>query len=721
MDKYRVLRLNRRELLKWGGAAVLGGVADLRPRAAFGEERKLLCEEMPELSPCPVEDPLELTEFYPTSPFILEPFKDPLVIPPPLRPVSLSDFTRGGLDGPDRGRQASDGGTHQIWPTDLRLPEPVLYRIDLLVRPKNFTTSKVLPIDAFGNEVACPKDGAPGQHSLPSSTMWMFNETFPGPMINAEYDRPVLVRFVNRLNEEDYGLDSGDFGAPCRQSLVHLHNGHTAPESDGNPNFKFEGYFPTQWVDNLYLNFPPGKDERERRSEKQSFLWYHDHFEGYTGANVYKGLVGIYPIYDPDLDPGDEKSPGRYGNALRLPGVRKDNTSERTFKVEYDIPLVFYDCRLNDGVTPHKDFHNGCGETKPESWGTTFFRHFPDGGFVGDVFTVNGTAYPVLEVKRRKYRFRLLDASIARIYEFKLMSSSGGPKAAPGAQGQWTLPDGEQSMRFTQIASEGGLLPFPRFRNSIELWPSKRREVVIDFTKYLDGSPTTKGDVIYLVNVLAMPDGRKQSRDELDRDFRVPVLKFVIGDIAEDNSQVPSCLRPLPDIDLNVPRQRFDLERGGLSGGLSALLPGGENINKVHPELKETEWLINGRPFLHEVPLAFPRKDQPEIWIVKNHGGGWVHPMHFHQEEHQVLSVNGVNIPRERCGGSVTDERLAEYMGKEDTVPLAPNDEFVIYRNFRTFPAEGFREAKYVAHCHNLAHEDHTMMFGWTIVPKSQA
>jgi FtsP/CotA-like multicopper oxidase with cupredoxin domain len=24
---------------------------------------------------------------------------------------------------------------------------------------------------------------------------------------------------------------------------------------------------------------------------------------------------------------------------------------------------------------------------------------------------------------------------------------------------------------------------------------------------------------------------------------------------------------------------------------------------------------------------------------------------------------------------------------------------------------------KYVSHCHNLAHEDHAMMFGWEIVP----
>ena len=41
--------------------------------------------------------------------------------------------------------------------------------------------------------------------------------------------------------------------------------------------------------------------------------------------------------------------------------------------------------------------------------------------------TVNGTANPVLEVKRRKYRFRFLDASISRIYEFKLMASTQGP------------------------------------------------------------------------------------------------------------------------------------------------------------------------------------------------------------------------------------------------------------------------------------------------------
>ena len=47
--------------------------------------------------------------------------------------------------------------------------------------------------------------------------------------------------------------------------------------------------------------------------------------------------------------------------------------------------------------------------------------------------------------------------------------------------------------------------------------------------------------------------------------------------------------------------------------------------------------------------------------------------------------------------------------GKDDVIALDPSEEVWVYRKFRTFVG------KYVAHCHNLAHEDHAMMFGWTI------
>ena len=192
----------------------------------------------------------------------------------------------------------------------------------------------------------------------------------------------------------------------------------------------------------------------------------------HTGSNVYKGMVGLYPIYDPKngMDTGDERA----GPAPARASAR-DNP-DGSFDVDYDIPLALYDCRLDDGVTIHKDIHDTRASTRPpatrathpEWWGKTFFQHFPSHGFVGDIFTVNGTAYPVLHVKRRKYRFRFLDASVARIYELKLMSSTKGPKSAVSLgytgdelDGQYRIPDGQQCMKWTQIASDGGLLAVP--------------------------------------------------------------------------------------------------------------------------------------------------------------------------------------------------------------------------------------------------------------------
>jgi FtsP/CotA-like multicopper oxidase with cupredoxin domain len=274
----------------------------------------------------------------------------------------------------------------------------------------------------------------------------------------------------------------------------------------------------------------------------QSFLWFHDHRMHHTGANVYKGMVGLMPFYDPGvphipgsgLDPGDET--GTFGasgkrktssTALRLPGRRVDN-SDGTFDVKYDIPMALYDCALDDGITQHQDWHNGCGETRPEWWGQTFFRHYPNHGFVGDIFTVNCVAYPVLRVYRRKYRLRFLGASIARCYDLWLMSSSTPPQPVPGLQGQWQLPAGQQSMQMTQIASEGGLLPTAVVQDHVEIWPAKRREFIVDFTKYLDGTPTTPGDVIYLVNTMFMPTGRKPVLPG-EIDFNAPIVVARFG------------------------------------------------------------------------------------------------------------------------------------------------------------------------------------------------
>ena len=222
----------------------------------------------------------------------------------------------------------------------------------------------------------------------------------------------------------------------------------------------------------------------------------------------------------------------------------------------------------------------------------------------------------------------------------------------------------------------------------------------------MDGTPTTKGDVIYLTNIMKMGNGRKpdaSSRMGLDPNYKVPVLKFVIGDPAPDNSQIPAptkLLRPLPPLPANWRsmldnRMIFELERGSAGG--------------------ELEWLINGEIFEpHTVgrskknragnePLASQRKGSFGLWELRNGGGGWVHPMHMHQEEHRIVMREDRDVTRSVDPGHPDDA------SREDTIALDPGESVICFRGFRGFTGP------YVAHCHNLAHEDHAMMFGWEI------
>jgi FtsP/CotA-like multicopper oxidase with cupredoxin domain len=418
----------------------------------------------------------------------------------------------------------------------------------------------------------------------------------------------------------------------------------------------------------------------------------------HTGANVYKGMVGLFPMYDPGipaagggilpgtgLDTGNESDPAPN---LKLPGVRI-NHANGIFDVKYDIPMAFYDCALDDGITPHADLHVDdavCGNTHPEQWGKTFFRHFPNHGFVGDVFTVNGTAYPVLHVNRRKYRFRFLGASVARIYDLCLMKSAAGPQPRPGTQGQWQIPDGQLATPLTQIACMGGLLPTPVVTDYAQIWPATRNEHVIDFSQF------QQGEVIYLTNVLRMENGRlpifEPNTPVNDREYKVPLVRIVIGGLPpeEDLSVMPQpgdVLRPMPVIPnaaalAALPHASFILKRTGTFG-------------------EENSWVINDLPFDPLVPLHTVKRGQPEVWTNINGGGGWVHPMHMHMEEHTILDRVGSENPH------------PDDTGKSDVTNLDPGEQVQFYRNFRTFTG------RYVAHCHNLAHEDHNMMFGWTI------
>jgi FtsP/CotA-like multicopper oxidase with cupredoxin domain len=237
-----------------------------------------------------------------------------------------------------------------------------------------------------------------------------------------------------------------------------------------------------------------------------------------------------------------------------------------------------------------------------------------------------------------------------------------------------------------------------------------------------------------------MPDGRMPTSP--DPGYKVPLIKIVIdGDLpaGEKDNSVPVTdllnrpLRPQPDVILadgrTYPVSALFDRNGKPISALQKMLDnrrqfklerGGSTDLRLPNEPNDNEWSINGHPFDQTINVldqrnrpTTPRQGVPEIWEIINGGGGWVHPMHMHMEEHHIIMRNGK--PAQGYPGAPNDPRHADDTGKDDVVLMDPSESVMLYRNFRTFLG------KYVAHCHNLAHEDHAMMFGWEIIPNGSS
>jgi FtsP/CotA-like multicopper oxidase with cupredoxin domain len=65
---------------------------------------------------------------------------------------------------------------------------------------------------------------------LPADDCWAFNGQFPGPRIHAKTGKPVIIRWKYDLPSV---AEHRGYGRPT--PTIHLHNGHVASDSDGNP------------------------------------------------------------------------------------------------------------------------------------------------------------------------------------------------------------------------------------------------------------------------------------------------------------------------------------------------------------------------------------------------------------------------------------------------------------------------------------------------------
>jgi spore coat protein A len=295
--------------------------------------------------------------------------------------------------------------------------------------------------------------------------------------------------------------------------------------------------------------------------QRAATLWYHDHRMDFTGPQVWRGLAGLYLLRD-DAE-----------EALPLPrGAR-------------EVPLVICDRSFEEDGSFR---YPALDPTLCERPGVL---HAFMGGVLGDVVLVNGAPWPVLDVARVRYRFRLLNASNARRFELTLDPPPPGGRP------------------FAQIGSDGGLLPAPVMHDRIGIAPAERFDVVVDFSRYASGA------LVVLRNLAGS-------------DTAADVMQFRVGGDARDDSRIPARLADFERLD---PRQAVQTRTFTFTNG-------------THNG--ESRWLVNGQPFDPRRIDAQPALGSTEIWHLETDVS---HPIHLHLAPFQVLSQGG--RPRPTDGG----------------------------------------------------------------------
>ncbi|MEU1363505.1 multicopper oxidase domain-containing protein [Micromonospora zamorensis] len=548
--------------------------------------------------------------------------------------------------------------------------------------------------------------------SWPRTTVWGYGSTahpdsfgYPAPTIVARVGRPVRVTWLNQLVDDrgDYlphllpvdptlhwanpagGIEHRDrhgqwdgspqgYRGPVPQ-VVHLHGAHSAQESDGHseawylpvarnlpPDFAVSGSayreFRSRFAERAGLRWAPGSATFEYANDQRSCtLWYHDHALGLTRENVYAGPAGFYLLDGDDLPDG----------VLPGPTPTRDDPPNASY---HDIPLMIQDRSFTaDGELRYPKRYSGGGDGPP-TW-------VP--GFSGSTMVVNGRTWPTLTVRRRRYRFRLLNACNSRFLLLSVVANATARPARP------VLP-------VWQIGSDGGLLPEPVPHERVALGPAQRVDAIVDFTD------VPAGTELYLVN--EGPDGMYGGgRPGVDFPPADPhttgqVLRFVVTDATGDDPSVPPEQLRLP----SQPRlgtaqrvRRLSLNER-MSGGSMVMLLGVLNERG------------RGLPLRWSDPVTEqPTLGDTEEWEVRNFTRH-VHPVHLHQVQFELLGRGHSGQVRPDPG-----ER-----GRMDTVLAYP---WEVTRIRARFDLPG----RFAWHCHLLEHEDNEMMRPLNVLPRGGA
>jgi len=284
---------------------------------------------------------------------------------------------------------------------------------------------------------------------------------------------------------------------------------------------------------------------RFKVNQPAATAWYHPHGLGTTAIQVYKGLAGMIIVDDEISD------------RLNIPHDYGVN----------DIPLIVQDRRFTtEGIPVY----------------ITNMRDIME-GMKGNTILVNGAVNAVFIGKKIRYRFRILNGSNARVYNFR-------------------FSDGKD---FHQIATDGGFLEKPYLTDSIILSPGERAEIIADFSGYKTGSQ------FYLES-----DGGE-------------ILKIVITDDGKDLTEIPGKLAKINPIPYgsSVKDRYFSLEGMGF----------GVNINGKKMNMSRIDEHVK----FGTVETWHIRSLTHGMGMMGMMGGNVLHNFHAHGVHFQIIDRGG--------------------------------------------------------------------------------
>jgi len=581
------------------------------------------------------------------------------------------------------------------------------------------------------------------------NSVWTFDGTLPPKLLMAKYGESLIFRHYNAL-PIDVAANKG-FG---RHTIVtHEHNGHNPAESDG---FMHAYFLPGQFYDYHWPMVLAGHDSinisasdpktgapddkggikpvRGDWHETMSTHWFHDHMLDYTAQNVYKGNAAMMNYYSA-LDRGREPaSVEEAAGSAAKPGygcnyADTNPTNPSSFNVNLCLPSG---SGLDWGNRDY-DVNLVIADKAWDADGQLKFNIFNTDGFVGDRMTVNWEYKPYMDVRARRYRFRMLNGAVSRSIKVAVVKEA---ISNTGVKSYAKVP-------FHMIANDGNIMQhavaFPNAQSK-EALPEQaigeRYDIIVDFKGL---APGTK---LYMVNILEHNDGKGPSKIL----GLAEVLGAKVDGVTAKAAYVADGVKGDPAV-------------GKFLEFRVATLPGAVDYSMNPKEYEETTTLVNGNTVLKAVPgkqmipnnkpttaelkaavhrtFAFGRSAGTDTapWTIKTDGGvglsanphmvsaapelpapgqlgkveiwhitgvnGWEHPVHVHFEEGQILKRGGVAPP------------LWEKYARKDVYrvgPIADSTTSVdIAIRFREFAGT------YVEHCHNTQHEDHAMLLRWDL------